>query len=360
MVQPFTVMALIAAYNEEDIIEPCLEHLHEQGIACYLIDDGSTDQTVERAKTFLGRGLIGLERLPPADAPTFSLSRILSRKEALAEALDDSWFINHDADEFRDSLWAELDLRSAIERVDALGWNAIDFEIFTIRPTGDRETARVSPNDAQAWFSPAAQCDRVQVRAWKRTLAPVDLISSGGHDVAFEGRRVFPLRFPLRHYPIRSQAHGERKLFQDRIPRFDPSERGRGWHLQYGAVQAGDTLVAAPVEVEPYDATNARIRSALNNRDLEAVTARLSGLEPSTATLLAEIQELRHRAHQTEKQFRDHIATLERDGARFAAENALFTAEAHQLGAEIHALRHSLSWRWTAPLRACVRFLRSW
>ena len=268
MTEPFTVVAIIAAYNEEDIIEACLDHLHRQGIDSYLLDDGSTDETVERARPFVGKGLIAIEPLAQTTPATFSLDRILARKEALAQSLQASWFINHDADEFRDSLWSELDLRQAIERVDRMGWNAIDFEIFTIHPVGDPVTALADPSQPPPWYSPGAYYDRLQVRAWKRTLGPIDLRTTAGHDVMFEARSVFPLRFPMRHYPVRSQTQGARKVFQERLPRFDKNERGRGWHVQYDRLGSGD-LVAAPSELMPYDPVEARIRSALHNRDLE-------------------------------------------------------------------------------------------
>ena len=38
----------------------------------------------------------------------------------------------------------------------------------------------------------------------------------GGHDARFPGRRVFPYKFLLLHYPARSQEQGERKVFRDR------------------------------------------------------------------------------------------------------------------------------------------------
>ena len=79
---------------------------------------------------------------------------------------------------------------------------------------------------------------RRQIRCWKRTARPVDLASSGGHEAVFEGRRVFPMRFLSRHYPIRGEAHGERKIFEDRRPRFMESELARGWHVPIQRGQA--------------------------------------------------------------------------------------------------------------------------
>ena len=58
------LVAIVAAYNEEDIIGPALAHLVEQGAAVYLLDDGSTDLTVANARQAAGAGLIGVESLP--------------------------------------------------------------------------------------------------------------------------------------------------------------------------------------------------------------------------------------------------------------------------------------------------------
>ena len=53
----------------------------------------------------------------------------------------------------------------------------------------------------------------------------------------YESRRVFPYKFLLRHYPIRSQEHGLRKVFTERRPRWNPEERADGWHTQYDRIQ---------------------------------------------------------------------------------------------------------------------------
>jgi glycosyltransferase involved in cell wall biosynthesis len=355
------VVALIAAFNEEDIIGACLEHLSTNGIDAYLIDDGSTDGTLERATAFLGRGLIGFESLEVTNPKLFTLDRILARKEVLAAELDAGWFINHDADEFRDSLWSELNLRAAIEHVDRLGWNAIDFSIFTIRPVGDVKTARVSPDDRESWYSRSPDCDRVQVRAWKRTGARVDLRSSAGHDVQFEGRRVFPLRFPMRHYPIRSQEHGQRKLFRDRIPRFDPSERARGWHVQYGNVQSGAVLVARPNDVNRYDSTAARIEAALDNRELEAAREELERLNGFTNELEKQYRALEAHTRQVEAdrtalaarstQLDDAYATLSSHASQLIEERQRLLCALEHVRQELDRLYSSRSWRWTRMWR---------
>jgi hypothetical protein len=69
----------------------------------------------------------------------------------------------------------------------------------------------------------------------------------------FGGRRVFPFKFLLKHYPIRSRAHGEQKVLQDRRTRWNAEERSFGWHAQYDDLAAGD-FVRDPASLERFDA----------------------------------------------------------------------------------------------------------
>ena len=367
MTRPFTVVALIAAYNEEDIIEACLEHLTTQSIQSYLLDDGSTDRTVERARAFLGKGLLAIESLPVTAPPTFSLRRILRRKQALAQSLDASWFINQDADEFRDSLWSELNLRQAIERVDRLGWNAIDFQLFTMRLVGSPESARARPDDSESWYSPAAKCDRLQVRAWKQPSGEVDLCSSAGHDVQYEGRSVFPLRFPMRHYPVRTPAQGQQKIFLERLPRFDPRERAQGWHVQYDQYDLSVQLTAQPSDLEPYDSVTSRIQSALSNRDLEAARARATELNERVEHLSMQVRLLTSERDRLERDGLQLRAQFDAERRQVDSERRQMDSERRQVDSELASLERDLadlhasrSWRWTKPLRIVLRLFRGW
>src|SRR5690349_20890203 len=125
MSEHFRVTAIIAARNEADIIGQVVGDLIAQNVDVYLIDDGSSDQTVDEAGQWLGRGLIHIERREPS--ATFEWADLLRRKQALAAELEGDWCIHHDADEFRESPWPGLNLREAIRRVSELGYNAIDF-----------------------------------------------------------------------------------------------------------------------------------------------------------------------------------------------------------------------------------------
>jgi glycosyltransferase involved in cell wall biosynthesis len=58
------IIAIFAVFNEERFIERSIEHLIEQGVNSYVIDNQSTDRTLEIAKSFLGRGVTGIETFP--------------------------------------------------------------------------------------------------------------------------------------------------------------------------------------------------------------------------------------------------------------------------------------------------------
>lgn len=144
MPHPFRVIALISAYNEADVISPVIEHLVENGVDVYLLDNCSTDETVEEARRWLGRGLVGIETFPtPGDerhrlaAGRYDWTAILLRKEELARTLEADWFLHHDADEFRESPLDSLTLGDAIRFVDSLDYNCIDFRIFDFPPVDD-------------------------------------------------------------------------------------------------------------------------------------------------------------------------------------------------------------------------------
>ncbi len=47
----------MSVYNEELYLPRCLNHLWEQGIETYIIDNGSLDRTSEIARSFLNSGL---------------------------------------------------------------------------------------------------------------------------------------------------------------------------------------------------------------------------------------------------------------------------------------------------------------
>jgi hypothetical protein len=218
-------IALIATYNERRFIAPCIEHLVGQGVDVYLIDNESTDDTVQRAEPYLGHGLLAIETLPRADI--FSLSSILRRKEQLSADLEADWFIVQDADEFRTAPTTGHTLVEALHHVDCAGFNAVEFTEFSFMPTIEAPD-HDHPLFQETLLSYYAFIPRQQHRitAFKKQPMPVDLVVDAGHRATFDGRRVWPEPFQQRHYLCLSRAHaGEKYLGRVRTA----VESGRGW-----------------------------------------------------------------------------------------------------------------------------------
>lgn len=253
----FNVVAFVVAYNEVDIIGASLAKLVDDGVRPYLVDNWSTDGTAERASRLLGTGLFGLERFPPeGPSRTYEWERLLGRVEELTRSLEADWFVHHDADQFRLTPWGPgVTLREGIRRVDAEGYNAIDFTLLDFPPVDDSYEVGMDPEAHFRRFTPTLPFGNLaNVTAWKHTGAPVDLRRSGGHQAEFDGRAVYPYNFLLKHVPIRSQEHGERKVFRDRKARFSPTEREeKGWHVHYDHVEEGYSFVADPETLTTYD-----------------------------------------------------------------------------------------------------------
>jgi hypothetical protein len=85
---------------------------------------------------------------------------------------------------------------------------------------------------------------RSKLNSWKKTNLRPNLTESGGHEVIFDGRKVFPYNFLIKHYPIRSQEHGERKIFGERQPRSMQEKRKMKWHVHYYRYGEGHSFVS--------------------------------------------------------------------------------------------------------------------
>lgn len=244
------VLALVCSYNEWDILPYVLDHLHKQGVDSYVIDNWSTDGTYERLGSTAG--VVGFERFPVAQpSNTYLWTEMLKRVAQVAqEKYQYDWYMHHDADEIRRSYKPDETLSQAFARLTSEGYNAVNFRVLNFHPIDNGYAG--DPERYFKYHETFSHYDRMpHVKAWSNHTL-VDLHTDGGHQVWFEGRVVDPRRFLIKHYPIRSQYHGIRKVFQQRVPRWDAVERYRkGWHVQYnGLTEAHNFLKCAKDLVE--------------------------------------------------------------------------------------------------------------
>lgn len=210
------VVALLAVRNEALYMERCLEHLFLQGIETCIIDNESSDATLEIARKFLDRGVFRI--VTQAYQGYYDWVGLLQLKEKLCQEIDANWFIHVDADEIREAPAPFKTLYEGIMKADQEGYNAINFDEFVFLPTAEDEsfegTDYVENMRRYYFFEPVPLR---QVKAWKNTGQKVDLVSFGGHRANFVGRNIYPQNFILRHYIVLSRTHAIAKYGSERI-----------------------------------------------------------------------------------------------------------------------------------------------
>lgn len=215
--------AIIAVRNEAAHIPRSLEDYIKQGIDVVVVDNESTDSTIRKCLDFLGHGLLRIEHLPWKG--TFDLSAQMEIKQSIMHELHHEWVIHVDADEWPQSPVPGESLIAGISRLDAAGYNAINFEEFVFLPdpevnftTGDYEK-----NFLNYYYFVPMECRLM--RAWKRS----DQLSNkatGGHQLS-GNIRLAPETFILRHYIVLSYQHALMK-YSSRT--FSEADLKKGWH----------------------------------------------------------------------------------------------------------------------------------
>ncbi len=251
----FTVTAFVPVFNEADVLRACVEHHLAHGVDVHLIDNWSTDGSWELARELASGPGVTVERFP-AGGPsgTYEWASLLGRIEVLAATGAHDWAVLADADEARVPPWPNRTLREALWAVDRHGFTAVDHTVLVFPPTDETFVPGSDPQQhfshAEFWTGPGHS---PQIKAWKRAPWPARLVPTGGHEAEFEGRRVFPFNFLDKHYPIRSQEHGERKVLGERIPRWAAEERARGWHAQYDDAAPGRSFTRSTAGLKRFE-----------------------------------------------------------------------------------------------------------
>jgi hypothetical protein len=242
----FRPLALIATYNDRDLVESVVVKLLNDNIDVHILDNWSDDGTFERLREIQASCVgLSLERFP-AEGPSryYEWRAILRRKEEIARTHPGRWIIHQDSDEVRCAPWRQCSFRQGIFSVDRAKFNAIDFTVLDFRPVDDGFVEGADPETALPGFEFGRRPGHfLQIKAWRQGAESVRLAETGGHDAQFSGQRVFPYKFLLKHYPIRSSEQGRRKVFVERRGRFSPQERADGWHIQYDHWQADEHFV---------------------------------------------------------------------------------------------------------------------
>lgn len=250
----FRVVAFMAAYNEEDIIVQSIKKWTDQGIRVHVLENWSTDATYDLAKDLESRLPVTVERFPK-EGPSeyFDWGAMLGRMEVLSREIKADWFVRRGADEVLASPWPGISYKDALFLVDRSGFNCVDHTIVEFHPVDDGFETGMDHESYFRHYDFKNLSHPNQRKAWKNCGQSISTTVSAGHDVLFDGRRIYPFKFLLKHYSFRSQRHGEKKVFRERKARWNPKERARGWHIHYDSMQEGHRFVQSASEKEVFD-----------------------------------------------------------------------------------------------------------
>jgi len=208
-------------FNEADIIEQTLNYGIREGIQFVIIDNGSTDGSFEICQKYLGRGVLKIERI---FTKNFALDRLLKKVYELALFYDPDWLVLWDADVFLETPFKELKLSEAIKKVDREGYECIQFNNFEFWPTKeDPQLTNVRQRIKYYTWN-----DNFRFIAWK---AEKGVRNINAHTLNLKQPKIYPVKFIMRHYKIRSFEQGLRKVFKERLPRF--FDQPPTWHKHY-------------------------------------------------------------------------------------------------------------------------------
>jgi glycosyltransferase involved in cell wall biosynthesis len=228
------IAAIIHAYNEADVLPETVRHLVDQGVEVHYFDNWSTDGSWEIVQALMTEGSVkNCERFPGDPSDNYEWHKQLTKTSEYAKTLDAEWVMHHDADEIRISPWDGVKLNEAIAHIDALGFNAIDFTVIDFRFIENGPRGEAPYQESLTHFEFGRRPGHfLQVKCWKNA-SQVDLANSGGHDASFGDRNIYPIKFLLKHYPLRNKPQANKKVFESRLPRFGKEKEIYGWHSQY-------------------------------------------------------------------------------------------------------------------------------
>lgn len=226
-------LIIMTTYNDHDIIESIIRENDRLGYEQIIIDNWSNDGTweiISRVKNELSTVLETMQY--PYEGPTehYKWKEMLDLKSKIAMNYQNRWILHQDSDEITISPIYNYNINVILESIKELGYNCISLRMLDFTPIDDTFTQGNPIEHFKYYRISNIPSYGLQNKIWFQGEHPVDLSHAGGHDVAFAGRRIFPIRLPRFHYSIRSIEHAKSKYSPKRLTRSESERTTLGWH----------------------------------------------------------------------------------------------------------------------------------
>lgn len=246
-------IVILSCYNDIDIIEGILEELLSTDIQLIIVDNWSTDGTWEKIKGLKNKKkLLHIEQFPlNGPSENYDWKEILDRKALLAKDYPNRWILHQDSDEITLSPLTNFSLAESLSAVKDLGYNVVPLRMLDFRAIKDDFKSGNPVSHFQFFLFSDIPSYQLQNKVWLQPYDKiVDLSSRGGHDVSFENRRVYPIRFPRLHYSIRSSEQMNNK-YLDRLKRTKKERELYGWHVHLDSIKK-EKIVFDKIELNEF------------------------------------------------------------------------------------------------------------
>jgi hypothetical protein len=202
------MLGVLLCYNDGDLVERAVGYLREQGHDLVVWDHGSTDYTPE----VLGRlrGELMEHKVVPRSVDFYGLYQAMSRHLIDEYTQRYDWVSWPDQDEFLEGPDRARPYREWVGEVLASSYDWVQFNNFNFWWTEADDPSIADPVQRVRHYCLWPTCGP-RIRAWRASSTN---IREFNHNPPAGDR--YPTMFNLRHYPMRSRAHMDRRLAVDR------------------------------------------------------------------------------------------------------------------------------------------------
>ncbi len=222
---PTRFLAILLCYNDADVLPPVLDHLIANRHDVVTWNHGSSDNTADVCRDYLGRGVIEYQDLDRDEVPFKDLYGLCARYLVRAYGPRYDWLSWPDQDELLEGPDLTRPYHEQVTELLASGHDWVEFDNFVFWFTDDDDETERDPvkrlEHYNLYVCPA------RVRAWRFACTNERRL---GNSNPIDGRKA-PANWPLRHYPMRTLEQARRRATVDRNqPGFQFGDKN--WHYE--------------------------------------------------------------------------------------------------------------------------------